>query len=96
MTPGQLQNVNAGALLEQNSPNPARNTTSIQYTIPKKNSSAELRLIDNLGRTVKSIALNASGRINLDISALSNGTYTYSMIVDGKIVETKKLVKASE
>jgi len=53
-------------------------------------------LIDNLGRTVKSIALNASGRINLDISALSTGTYTYSLVVDGKIVETKKLVKASE
>jgi hypothetical protein len=82
--------------LEQNIPNPAKNTTSIRYSIPTNNGSAQLQLIDNLGRTVKTIQLNSSGRINLDLSSLSSGTYTYSLIVDGKVVETKKLVKASE
>ncbi|MFL5787525.1 MAG: tail fiber domain-containing protein [Flavisolibacter sp.] len=96
IAPRQLQNVSAGTALEQNFPNPVTNSTSIGYTIPTGNSSAQLRIIDNLGRTVKTVALNASGRVNLDVSALSNGTYTYSLIVDGKVVETRKLVKASE
>ena len=96
LAPGQFQNVNAGASLQQNSPNPARTATSIGYNIPTNNGSAQLQLIDNLGRTVKTIQLNSSGRINLDLSSLSSGTYTYSLVLDGKVVETKKLVKASE
>ena len=82
--------------LEQNIPNPARLSTSIGYSIPANNGSAQLQLIDNLGRTVKTIQLNSSGRINLDLSSLSSGTYTYSLVVDGKIVESKKLLKASD
>jgi hypothetical protein len=95
LAPGQFQNVTTGSL-EQNSPNPAKSATSIGYSIPTNNGSAQLQIIDNLGRTVKSIQLTSSGRINLDLSSLSSGTYTYSLVVDGKVVETKKLVKASE
>jgi hypothetical protein len=95
LAPGQFQNVSS-ASMDQNSPNPARSSTSISYSLPTNNNSAQLQLIDNLGRTVKSIQLNSSGRINLDLSSLSSGTYTYSLVVDGKVVETKKLVKASE
>ncbi|MFL5788825.1 MAG: T9SS type A sorting domain-containing protein, partial [Flavisolibacter sp.] len=82
--------------LEQNIPNPARSSTSIGYSIPTNNGSAQLQIIDNLGRTVKTIQLNSSGKVNLNLSSLSSGTYNYSLIVDGKVVETKKLVKASE
>ncbi|MFL5788824.1 MAG: T9SS type A sorting domain-containing protein [Flavisolibacter sp.] len=82
--------------LEQNIPNPARSSTSIGYSIPTNNGSSQLQIIDNLGRTVKTIQLSSSGRINLDLSSLSSGTYNYSLIVDGKVVETKKLVKASD
>ncbi|MFL5786687.1 MAG: tail fiber domain-containing protein [Flavisolibacter sp.] len=96
LAPGQFQNVNAVSSLEQNSPNPARSTTSIAYKLPANNGSAQLQLIDNLGRTVKTLQLNSSGRIYLDVSALTSGTYSYSLIVDGKIIETKKLVKASD
>ncbi|MFL5788780.1 MAG: tail fiber domain-containing protein [Flavisolibacter sp.] len=95
LAPGQFQSVTT-ASMEQNSPNPARTATSIGYSIPTNNGSAQLQLIDNLGRTVKTIQLNSSGRINLDLSSLSSGTYTYSLVVDGKVVETKKLVKATD
>src|SRR5947209_12845770 len=85
-----------GINLEQNIPNPSKNTTSIGYSIPTNNGSAQLQIIDNLGRIIKTIKLNSSGRINLDLSSLSSGTYTYSLVVDGKVVETKKLIKTSE
>ncbi|MFL5788513.1 MAG: T9SS type A sorting domain-containing protein, partial [Flavisolibacter sp.] len=95
LAPAQFQNVTT-ATLEQNSPNPAKNSTSIGYSLPTNNNSAQLQIMDNLGRTVKTIPLNSSGRINLDLSSLSTGNYTYSLVIDGKVVETKKLVKANE
>jgi hypothetical protein len=89
---GQIRNVIANGTLGQNSPNPVNNSTIIQYSIPSGINSAQLLLTDNTGRTIKSVQLDSSGLINLDASGLSNGVYNYSLIVDGKIAETKKMI----
>jgi hypothetical protein len=84
-----------GAELYQNYPNPFNPTTQILYEL-KNNSEVQLRVSDMLGRTVATIQ---NGRKNagqhsvtFDASNLSSGVYVYSLIVDGRITETKKMM----
>jgi hypothetical protein len=81
--------------LEQNKPNPLKNTTSIQYNIPVGVKNAHIIITDNSGKTIKQITLNTgAGVVNIDASVLSNGTYNYTLLVDGKLIESKKMTVA--
>ena len=84
----------SSASLDQNIPNPLTNSTSIRYSIPAGSSKALLIITDNNGNTVKQVLLNSSsnGSVNIETSTLSSGTYSYTLIVDGKTIETKKMV----
>ena len=43
------------------------------------------------GKVIKQMPLSkGQGSVNVDASALSNGTYNYSLVVDGKKIETKE------
>jgi len=85
----------SNAALDQNVPNPLNNSTSIRYTIPA-GSKAQLNITDNNGNTVKQILLTSTGKgvVNIEASTLSAGTYSYTLIVNGKKIETKKMVIA--
>lgn len=66
-------------------PNPAKNV----ITIPLQNleGAATLQVIDVAGRTVltENVTLNASQTLSVDLSSLTNGTYTFNMnFEDGK------------
>ena len=83
------------ASLNQNIPNPLNGNTSIRYNVPTGSTSAQLVITDNSGKTVKQMQLaKGAGNINIDASALSSGTYNYTLIVDGKLVDSKKMVVA--
>lgn len=86
-------NLNA-ASLEQNIPNPFNRTTTIRYNIPGKFTTAQLVVTDNSGKTIKQISINSVGKglMNIDAGSLSSGTYHYSLIVDGKMVDSKSMV----
>jgi trimeric autotransporter adhesin len=77
--------------LSQNTPNPVKASTRISYTLPEGTSKGHLILTDALGRTLKVVNLNASGTVNLDATTLSSGTYNYSLVVDGKTEQTRKM-----
>jgi hypothetical protein len=81
----------AGGSLNQNSPNPVQGSTRIAYTLPNGTTSARLLLTDNAGKTIKSMQLTASGVIHINTATLSSGIYTYSLIVDGRITDSKKM-----
>lgn len=87
------QNIDA-ASLEQNVPNPYNGSTTIHYSLPHKFSSAQIIITDNAGKTLKQINLSSSGEgsVNINASSLSSGTYNYSLIVDGKLIDTKKMI----
>jgi hypothetical protein len=92
----ELKNGRTGVLtsagtLNQNTPNPVKASTRITYQVPEGANKAQLLLTDALGRTLKAIQLSKSGTLNLDASALSSGTYNYSLVVDGKTIETRKM-----
>jgi hypothetical protein len=80
-------------LLEQNTPNPFDHSTLIKYGIPSGFQSAQLLITDNAGRSIKQIALTSgSGVVSINGSMLSGGSYTYSLLVEGKILASKKMV----
>lgn len=93
-------NVNIGnddlPMLAQNIPNPYGNTTNIQFNIPKNAQSAQIVFFNEQGMILNSVEINTKGRgqINLNAEKLENGLYFYSLIIDGKKVDTKKMVKA--
>jgi hypothetical protein len=83
----------SNTILEQNAPNPFDHSTSIKYAIPSGFQSAQLVITDNAGRTIKAIPLTSdSGVVNVDGSLLSSGSYHYSLLVDGKVAQTKKML----
>ncbi|MFL5788423.1 MAG: tail fiber domain-containing protein [Flavisolibacter sp.] len=88
-------NTSAGINLEQNQPNPYSGSTTIHYSIPAGFSSAHLVVTDYSGKKVKDYTITeGSGTINIDAARWSSGAYNYSIVVDGKISETKKMVIA--
>ncbi len=90
----ELSNKNI-VVLDQNVPNPFAEQTVISYFLPDNVSHAQIIFLGQSGKLIKVVDLTEKGKgqINVFANDLSNGTYTYSLIVDGKTVETKKMVK---
>jgi hypothetical protein len=82
-------------VLEQNVPNPFAEQTTINYFLPDEINKAQLLFYNAQGKLIQSLELiqKGKGSINVFASDLSNGIYTYTLVVDGKIIETKKMVK---
>lgn len=82
------------ASLEQNAPNPFASATTIRYALPQKFATAQILITDKSGKTIKQLNVSGAGKgvVNVEASALSAGTYNYSLIVDGKIISTKQMV----
>ncbi len=84
------------ASLEQNIPNPFSSSTTIRYTLPQKYTSAAIIVTDKTGKKLKTISVsgNGKGTLNVDASTLSSGAYSYSLLIDGKLISTKQMVLA--
>jgi len=79
--------------LEQNQPNPTHAMTRIGYFLPTgKIGTLIITAID--GKELQRITLsqNGEGQVDLQTRSLPAGTYNYSLIVDGQIVDTKRMV----
>lgn len=76
-------------------PNPAQNETTIEYALTS-NANVYITVTDIMGREVVRLnegnkAANTVNRVSLDTKNLNNGTYFYTINVNG-VRETKKLV----
>ena len=84
---------NVNAYLKQNAPNPFTQNSSIQYYLPESARNAQLIVYAMDGRQVKSFALNNGvNQVTINAGTLSAGQYMYSLVVDGKKVDTKNMV----
>ncbi|MBI4929852.1 MAG: tail fiber domain-containing protein [Bacteroidetes bacterium] len=75
-------------------PNPNSGYAEIPYYLPENVSAAKIIFIDMLGRTMQEKILQTGyGIIGIDTQDLPSGTYTYSMILNGKTLDTKTMIK---
>lgn len=91
---GSTENISlSNALLEQNIPNPFTNTTIINYTLPQKFTAAQIIITDQNGKTLKLVNVSGAGRgsLKIDAAILAAGAYHYSLLVDGKMIESKQM-----
>ncbi|HYV93815.1 MAG TPA: tail fiber domain-containing protein [Chitinophagales bacterium] len=88
--------LNGAATLEQNSPNPFNQQTTIRYTVPADYHSATIQISDMKGHVLKTYSINQAGKGELIINAgeLASGTYQNSLVVDGAVIDTKQMMLA--
>jgi hypothetical protein len=80
--------------LEQNYPNPFNKTSEIVYYIPESTGSADLYIYNMNGLQIKSIPIQTKGKGSATIKAseLNPGMYIYTLVVDGKEIDTKRMI----
>jgi len=80
--------------LYQNNPNPFSVQTTVKFEIPETVQSAQLHICNMTGTLLKTITVNQRGTGNVTINAneFVAGMYLYSLVCDGKIVDTKQML----
>jgi hypothetical protein len=81
----------SAAALEQNQPNPFNQNTIIRYHL-SQGTSGQINLYDMNGTLVKTLKATESGQAVINGNDLKAGTYSYTLMVNGKMVASKKLV----
>jgi len=90
----QLSDKNS-IVLNQNVPNPFAESTIITYSVPAAVQRAQIHFYDMNGILINTVDISerGEGQLNVYANDLSSGIYTYSLVADGKIVSTKKMMK---
>ena len=93
-TMGQQSAMATGVFLYQNNPNPFSANTEIQMEIPEAYRQANVILYNLEGKQLKNIEVSERGKATINISGneLGAGMYLYTLMVDGKVVDTKRLI----
>lgn len=89
----QQTGMNQNAILMQNMPNPLANHTTIAYELPENTENASIIFSDLTGKTIMTLPLSHNSKnITLDTTSLNNGTYIYTLAIDGEPVASKKMI----
>lgn len=82
-----------GQLL-QNTPNPFSQSTVIRYNLAQTVKQASLLIFDLQGKQVKQITLSgrSNGSYTLQAGELTAGMYIYSLLADGKEIESLRMI----
>ena len=82
-------------VLNQNVPNPFAEQTVITYSIPHNTKSAQVLFYNTTGKLIKSVQIreNGQGKLNVFADDLSSGIYSYTLVINGKVVYTRKMEK---
>jgi hypothetical protein len=93
-TGAEITNNSDQSALFQNAPNPFNSSTKISYLIASNAQNAYLYLFDMNGTQLKSFPIETKGAGNIIISAseLKAGMYLYTLIVDSKEIDTKRMI----
>ncbi|UPT67789.1 MAG: tail fiber domain-containing protein [Sphingobacteriales bacterium JAD_PAG50586_3] len=83
-----------GSILEQNNPNPFTENTVIRYYISQQATNASIRVVNLNGTILNTFKIDSkgAGQILISGNSMQAGTYVYELIVDGKQVDTKRMV----
>jgi hypothetical protein len=82
------------ARLYQNTPNPFSSQTSISFEIPETTHNAQLHICNMTGTLLKTITINQrnAGSETISGNEFVAGMYLYSLVCDGKIIDTKQML----
>ncbi|MBK7964034.1 MAG: tail fiber domain-containing protein [Bacteroidetes bacterium] len=84
-----------GIILNQNDPNPFTESTRITFQIPDEVRDAKIIFTSLTGSIINTAIINERGAGELEVysSELSKGLYNYTLVCDGKVIASKKMVK---
>jgi hypothetical protein len=82
-------------VLNQNVPNPFAEQTTITYNVPSAVQKAQLIFYNSAGQIIQTVDIKTrgKGKVNVFASDLSSGLYHYTLVADGKVVDSKKMVR---
>ena len=80
--------------LSQNDPNPWGTQTAIRMNIPERVNDAAIFIYDMSGKQVAEHRIRGRGETELKLTAdtLVPGMYIYTLIADGKVISTKRMI----
>jgi len=80
--------------LSQNDPNPFTESTKISLNVPSTVKSAYIFIYDMSGKEVTRMEITERGSTSLSVSGtdLTSGMYLYSLLTDGKVIATKRMM----
>ena len=80
--------------LQQNTPNPFSQNTTIGYYLPTDTREASIHIYDMNGTEFVAFSIDTFGQGELTINAgtLRAGMYLYSLIADGELIDTKQMI----
>ena len=82
-------------VLDQNYPNPFEDRTTIPFTLPN-DADVHFFIIDGMGHVVNSFDRHFPAgpqSVSIDMSAYSSGVYFYGIVVDGKRLMRKMILR---
>jgi hypothetical protein len=91
---GNEQSTTDTPKLEQNIPNPFRENTTIKYYLPSDSRIATISISDLNGVQLKQFDLQGKGfgQVLISGGSFAAGTYVYTLTVNGKQVDSKKMM----
>ncbi|MDY0053484.1 MAG: T9SS type A sorting domain-containing protein [Bacteroidales bacterium] len=89
-----VDRITTNAFLYQNTPNPFNTTTEIKYFLPEGATNSNIYVFNMQGNLLLTYNLtnNGFGTIEINGSSLSAGMYIYTLTINGKEVETKRMI----
>jgi len=82
-----------GNVLYQNTPNPFKEQTVIRFALTDDVQDASVSIFDLTGKTIKKMPIS-SGMNSVSVGGyeLGEGMFLYSLIVNGQVIDTKRIV----
>ena len=87
-----------GFRMDQNEPNPFTHETVVRYNLPQQINNAYMAVYDLSGKQITSLPITQKGQALVTITSekLAAGIYIYSIVADGKIVDSKRMIVAEK
>jgi hypothetical protein len=93
--PKGVAGIEESNVLYQNVPNPFNSITTINYRLDNNVKNAKICIYNLTGKQLQCYNLPATAgenAIEVRASSLQSGMYLYSLIVDGKLIDTKRMI----
>ena len=89
----QLTEDVTGNVLYQNTPNPFKGQTTIRFSLADDAQDASICIFDMSGKMLRKVPVSPEmTSISIDGYELSEGLYLYSLVVNGREIDTKKMI----